>query len=311
MRNGIYINDIIERRTNKGTFLINKKVSEIKPNEIIYIPKISVQQLANSMLSGTTFVTNKNLIQYFGSIDLSTLENILFNKFAITKSVLQRYNIIDKVLQYLHTCTDNINVCLSNLNWFDLVPLQSNKTLLANEVVNISYEQLLNDYHTLNSFELFEKYGYCLYSVLKHLYSTQMSTLNNLIQNVDTNRANFIKFCTKCKNKHLLLCTDTFTKTIELKSKNNLLEMINIANMEIYKMKRINKLWYNFTYSINNTEKNSITITMYYLQATKDCTAYVLYHLYNILTKKQTKLFIRTIYKLKKFDSQTLNLLSI
>ena len=308
MREGLYINDIVEQADSNynKVFVVSKKVPDIQVNEIIYVPQTSVQQLKRSMLSGTTFVTNKNLIEYFGGITLPQLYKLLFEKFAITQKVIDRYNIINKVLHYIRvSCKDKLPIEFDNLNWFDLVPLQHKSTLLPKDIEQLSVDTLITDYKTLSSFELFEKYGYTLYAVLENSYNTQMSILNRLVSNIDTERTNFIKFCTKKKYKDLLLCTDTFTKTIQLKSNNNLLEMINIANMEIYKMKTIQKYWYHFSYSIDN-EQNTITITMYYLQAAKDNTSYILYNMFKALNKTNLRLFIRTIVKAKKLSKDML-----
>lgn len=308
MREGLYINEIVEQAKNNynQTFVINKQLPNIQANEIIYIPKISIQQLEKSMLGGTTYITNLNLCKYFGAITLQQLNKLLFEKFALTKNVIDRYGIINKVLHYIRvTCKDKLPIELNKINWFDLVPLQSKTTLYPKDIEQLSVNTLISEYHKLSSFELFEKYGYVLYCVYENNYNTQMSTLNSLISNIDTERQKFIHFCTKKKYKDLFLCTDTFTKTIQLKSNNNLLEMINIANMEIYKMKTIQKMWYHFSYSIDN-EQNTITITMYYLHATKDNTSYILYNMFKALNKTNLRWFIRTIVKAQNLSKDTL-----
>ena len=66
MREGLYINEIVEQAKNNynQTFVINKQLPNIQANEIIYIPKISIQQLEKSMLGGTTYITNLKTIIY-------------------------------------------------------------------------------------------------------------------------------------------------------------------------------------------------------------------------------------------------------
>ena len=308
MREGFYINEIVEQAKNNynQTFVINKQLPDIQANEIIYIPKTSVQQLEKSMLGGTTYITNINLIKYFGGITLRQLKKLLFEKFALTKNVIDRYGIVNKVLHFIRvTCKDKLPIELNKINWFDLVPLRHKTTLSLTDIEQLSVDNLISDYHTLNSFELYEKYGYVLYSVFEYQYNTQLCILNRLVSNIDTERQKFIHFCTTKKHKDLFLCTDTFTKTIQLKSNNNLLEMINIANTEIYKMKSIQKMWYHFSYSINN-EQNTITITMYYLHATKDNTSYVLYNMFKALNKTNLRLFIRTIVRARKLSKDML-----